>query len=280
MSKSLWKIVGASLVGKSHIEGSIPCQDAHSFKLINDTTGIAVVCDGAGSSNNSHLGSELIVKRTIEYITILIEKTSCLNDEIQITNEEWQGHMLELIKKLQEELYDFSQEQNLEYKSLACTFILILFSPHRILTCHIGDGRAGYADVSENWKSLFIPFKGEQVGQTVFITSDLLNDNEHLIETSVINDNISSFTLMSDGCELASWECYSKREDEESYYDPNLPFPKFFKPCVSALKSMYFDDLSDEEIQKKWTSFLENGNTALQRETDDKTMILGTFINT
>jgi len=57
MPKTLWKMIGASILGKAHIENKTPCQDAHGFKLINDYKGIAVVSDGAGSYKNSHLGS-------------------------------------------------------------------------------------------------------------------------------------------------------------------------------------------------------------------------------
>jgi len=219
-----------------------------------------------------------VVEKTIEQMSELLEETSWLDKDSELKEEEWRSYMLKHIKTLQGGLYDFAKEETLDYKSLSCTFILLLFSPHRILMCHIGDGRAGYADASGSWKSLFTPFKGEQVGQTVFITSDLLNNNEELIETAVINDTIHSFTLLSDGCELASWKCYDKQQDKEVYYDPNLPFPEFFNPCIGALKSMHLDNLSDEEIATKWSSFLEKGNTALQKEMDDKTMILGTLI--
>src|SRR6478736_4328000 len=58
-----WIIAQASVIGKSHIEEDIPCQDAHLCKYYKEHNfGIAVVSDGAGSAGNSHLGSGKVVE--------------------------------------------------------------------------------------------------------------------------------------------------------------------------------------------------------------------------
>jgi len=277
MDKSNWIIVGASTTGKGHIKNEMLCQDAHSFELIDKSCGIAVVSDGAGSLKNSHLGSGFVVENILDQMKTVLKENPLLQIDF-LTEEEWRNCMLDQIKILRTNLQDFAIVEELDYCSLGCTLILLLFSSNRLLICHIGDGRAGYSDHDGNWKSLFNPFKGEQVGQTVFITSELLDENEALIETNIVNDNISSFTLLSDGCELACWKCYDKYLDKEQYYDPNEPFPGFLDPCIEALKSMYFDNLPNDEIKSKWSSFLENGNEVFRKETDDKTMIIGTLI--
>lgn len=279
MLQSLWQIIGHSLRGKAHFENDTPCQDAHYFEMWTESTGIAVVCDGAGSCEHSHLGSGFVVERTLERTRLLLEEHKWLEKGKAPDAEAWSKSAHELIMALQEDLREFATEQAVEYKSLSCTWILLLYSPHTLLVAHVGDGRAGYADREEKWQSVMTPFKGEQVGQTVFLTSELdTGAEDHLIETRVIADEITAFALMSDGCELACWKCYDKYPDEERYYDPNIPDQSFFEQNVRALKSMSLDGLPAQEIEEKWSAFLENGNEALRKETDDKTMILGTLI--
>jgi len=276
--ESKWKIVGASTLGKAHIESETPCQDAHNFDLLDNLHGIAIVSDGAGSCENSQIGSKFVVEKTMKQMKTLLQNHPLLKEDYDPKENEWRDLMFKEIKILQDGLNDLAEEQGVDYKSLSCTFILLLFSPHRILSCHIGDGRAGYLGHKGDWKSLFSPFKGEQVGQTVFITSDIFNGNEEFIETTIVNDAIHSFTLLSDGCELACWKCYDKHIDEEFYFDPNEPYSGFFNPCISALKSMHCDKLSQKDIHLKWSKFLESGNETFEKEMDDKTMILGTII--
>ena len=43
-----WKIGGVSVVGFSHIDEDIPCQDALAFKVKDNGQLIAAVADGAG----------------------------------------------------------------------------------------------------------------------------------------------------------------------------------------------------------------------------------------
>jgi hypothetical protein len=274
-----WKVVGTSLTGKAHIENKTPCQDAHHIELYGDTSGIAVVSDGAGSCEYSHLGSGFVVQRATEKVKGLLDENPWLDLEQVVDEKDWSAGVTTLFKELQEDLRQFAQEEAVDFKSLSCTLILLVFSPHRILVAHIGDGRAGYANHEGEWKSLMMPFKGEQVGQTVFLTTEWLQDAwDQVVEAKVINDSVSAFTLMSDGCELACWKCYDKYPDEERYYDPNSPDQDFFDHNVKALRSMYISELSNQEVEEKWAAFLQNGNDVLRKETDDKTMILGVFV--
>jgi len=278
MKKSEWKILGASIIGKAHIKSNQPCQDAHIIEFIDSSKGIAIVSDGAGSCENSHLGSGFVVETLKLQMIEVLKKTALLEKDFIVDEDLWRNSLIKQLKILEVKLKEYAIRESVDYKSLSCTLILLLFSDHRLLVSNIGDGRAGYSNDNLEWKSLFTPFKGSQVGETVFITSDIFNNHEQLIGTQIIEDNIKSFTLLSDGCELASWECNHKNLYDDTYYDPNNPYPDFFNPCVKALKSMHMDNLSDQEINTKWIGFLENGNKTLQKETDDKTMILGTII--
>ena len=279
METSDWEIVGASLLGRAHLESDLPCQDAHRFEILDGAKGIALVSDGAGSCENSHLGSGFVIEKVTERIKEQDKVLEWLDENHILNEEEWSDYALSLVSWLREELNGYAREEELSYKSLSCTLILALFSPYRILTLHVGDGRAGYADAEGSWKNMMTPFKGEQVGQTVFVTSGDNDQLDSIVESRVVDDVITGITLMSDGCELACWKCYEKLPEENQYHDPNEPYQKFFEQTTGALKSMHLDGLSQDDIMVKWAAFLENGNEALTKEMDDKTMILGVLIN-
>ena len=62
------RVFAASAIGKSHIDGGLPCQDAFAFNVVEDVV-IAAVCDGAGSAALSHIGSNLMAKSLVEMAT-------------------------------------------------------------------------------------------------------------------------------------------------------------------------------------------------------------------
>jgi len=278
INSSNWLILGTSVEGKSHIIDNIPCQDAHAFTQLNENWGIAVVSDGAGSYENSHLGSGFVVETSLtEFENVLNENNWHVNN-ILPTNEDWNLIAIKTLKNIKEKLYDFSVMENLEFKSLSCTVIVLIYSPIGLLVTHIGDGRAGYKDENDNWFSIITPFSGHQVGTTVFITTNIWNDVSYYIESNVINSKIKAFTLLTDGCELSCWECYQKSEIDDNYFYPNKPFPNFFNPNVNALLKMYNSKLNYSILNAKWENFIKTGNEKLLNETDDKTMILGVLL--
>lgn len=269
-----WQLAYASVVGNAHIKEGLPCQDAHSVCIIEDKV-IAIVCDGAGSCLYSDIGSKLVCNYIAEQLN------NSLNDSHFVENlsdETWKTYVYELIKACQNELKLFVEAEKKEYRDLSCTLIAMVASPQKILTFHIGDGRGGYKIETGEWQSFMTPFRGEEANETVFITSSIWDDPEKYIETKCIENNIQAFCLLSDGCEKASFQCNIYDETTEKYSDPNLPFPPFFDPNVTALKSLHDSETSQEEINKLWETFLTNGNPKLINETDDKTLVLGVLV--
>lgn len=278
--KSNWIIVGASVIGKGHIERNIPCQDAHKHEMLNENWGIAILADGAGSCDNSHIGSGFIVEKGSQLFTSLVEKRGWIKKSKLPTDKTWRKWAVHTLTEIKKQLTQFSKEEKFELNTLSSTIIVLIFSPKGLLSAHIGDGRAGYCDTTNSWKSAITPFSGEQVGTTVFLTTEYVWESPELyIETRVIYSNIKAFTLLSDGCETGCYECYLKKPDKEEYFDPNNPYDNFFNPNVIALLNMEKEKILRNEMNRKWMDFLENGNEIFAKETDDKTMILAVLKN-
>jgi hypothetical protein len=162
---------------------------------------------------------------------------------------------------------------------LSCTVIVVIHAPCGVLTSHVGDGRAAFCNTDHEWKAVMKPHKGEEANQTVFITALDADKPGCYVESTVVRESPVAFALMSDGCESHSFEVNIRDEREERYSDPNRPYPKFFQPLVSTLKSLHKSNTPKTEIDQRWRRFIESGTEKLKTESDDKTMILGVLLD-
>jgi hypothetical protein len=76
-----WLVVGDSIIGKSHIENNMPCQDYNHYEVINDIWGIAISCDGAGSASRSDAGSKFVSQKSAEVFKKIMALTLNRTDD-------------------------------------------------------------------------------------------------------------------------------------------------------------------------------------------------------
>lgn len=278
-----WIIVGASVIGRGHVGSGFPCQDSNSYAILGNGWGIAITSDGAGSAKHSHVGSKIVVTRAKVYFEQLILASSWYKNNTLPDDMTWSKTAFKAFKAVRDDMQKFAEDKQTKLESLAATAIVVVHTPMGLLVAHIGDGRAGYQDKSGAWHSLITPHKGEEANQTIFITSDFWNipfyemSGVSVPETRVIRESATSFVLMSDGCEHTSWDCNLYDADKGIYYDPNTPHVAFFNPLIETLKEHKRGQLPFADRSEKWSNYLDKGNKSFIKETDDKTMILGTI---
>lgn len=269
-------VVGTSVIGNSHISMGLPCQDNCKYAYIKDGWGIAITSDGAGSAKHSEIGSRIVVERGMHYFRSVIGQKKWIENNVLPTEAEWFNIAYTTLKVIRDDMEAFANTHKIELGSLSATIIVVIHTPWGFLTTHVGDGRAGYKDDTNEWKALISPHKGEEANQTIFLTSGFWNIPYYVMsgvmvpESHVVRCRPVAFTLMSDGCEHTAWQCNTKNEHTGIYYDPNKPFDRFFDPLVEdILKDMKPD------LQTCWARFIISGNKSFKNEPDDKTMILG-----
>lgn len=276
-------VVGASVIGLSHIQMKKPCQDFCGYESLENGWGIAITSDGAGSAEHSEVGSRIVVERGIFHFKQKILTKNWIADNTLPTDAEWTQVAYYAFKSVYDDLKTAAEKKGMNLSSLAATAIVLIHTPKGILVSHIGDGRAGYTNRNGCWQSIIVPHKGEEANQTIFITSDFWNIPNHVMsgvivpESRVIRDTASAFTLMSDGCESACWLCNRFNDKKQMYCDPNEPYDKFFTPICNSIESMKNEQGDSDEMEKKWANYLlSEGKFA--KEPDDKTMIVGTLL--
>lgn len=280
-----WFVVSASAIGKLHLTSNSCCQDNHYCENIGYGWGIAISCDGAGSAQNSHLGSEFVAKETLTLLKKYITRNNYHKKNILPFDHDWRAAVSEIFTQIRKQLEKFTRSKNVEFASAACTVIIVIYSPIGFLVAHIGDGRAGYCNVNGEWNSMMTPHKGEESNETIFISSNnWQNENNFVMsgvsvpECMVIRERPIAFTLLSDGCEAHSFECSKMDQVTNKWHDPNIPFSKFFNPLVTSLKGMYENKVPIDKIDTKWRTFVEEGTPGLKEESDDKTLIMGVLM--
>lgn len=269
-----WIIIGSSVTGKKNIQNDIPCQDSSRYAAISDKWNIIVVADGAGSLANSHLGSDFITAGIIR----LFQKQSNVLDKINPEN--WEKTIISILKEVNQNLLDYSKSIEIPYKSLGATCIISLFSDNELYVAHIGDGRAGYKAKDKEWEPSITPFQGEYAGETIFITSDIWDDPSKYIKTDSFILELDSVALLTDGSESFSWETQKFDQKINKVVEINKPFSPFFNENINAFKSLLNNGNPIKSINQKWEKYLKIGNDFIEKEIDDKTLVIAFRIDT
>ncbi|MBK8370353.1 MAG: protein phosphatase 2C domain-containing protein [Saprospiraceae bacterium] len=170
--KKPWSIYGVSVPGAYHLQNEIPCQDSHSFGVLNKFWKYAIVCDGAGSLENSDLGSEFLTSIASKVIKKTLSKETWYHSAKIPDETSWSVAANKIIKELFRSLWQYAQKIEINYKSMGATVNLMVFNDNGYLSVHVGDGRATVLTSDNEWIAAIKPFKGENAGETVFITSE------------------------------------------------------------------------------------------------------------
>jgi len=190
-----WQAVGEAVVGMSHRRGTVPvvCQDAYCIENSHRT--VAVVCDGAGSSVLSEIGSQQLsqgIVRLLYSIEKIISPLLDINDDHKAGNK-----LAEIIYRYSIRLLqDIAANYKRSIKDFRSTLLLVITGKENLFWFKVGDGEI----VVENDKQLSCigkSLKGEYSNETVFIDEGLkINDVQYgIMDVS----NITGIAVMSDG---------------------------------------------------------------------------------
>lgn len=271
-----WVALGASVIGRSHLLTATPCQDAHHRAWLNDHWGLAIVCDGAGSAQAAECGSRLITSRLGPHCSRRLLAGRPWFRSGQLPDERaWRSMSVELVMRIRRRLIRFAHIHDLAPTALHSTLILLLYSRNGALLVHVGDGRAAVRDHVGEWSAAMRPFRGEEAGTTVFVTSPITRRIDEVIESRVIPGPLTGFALMSDGVENAAFLCSRMDAHSNRWSDPNLPHSPVLEPLWQQVAWNSDDPARLAHNDFRLARFLLNGNRALRTEQDDRTLVLG-----
>lgn len=269
-----WTVIGQSVMGTSHERRSQPCQDAWAWKEINgdplgDQAGnhlCVAVADGAGSATHSDLGAKVAVATAVEQIAQRIAEISSKSKSKSESHknlelEGWRSPLLDVLENVQTALNLTAQQQDITPRDLACTLLIMLWTPLGIATLQVGDGAIVGRDQTGQMVALTQPHQGEYANQTIFVVEDAAADNAQFVTWPFSSEPLSHVALFSDGLQRLALELPSGK-----------PFSPFFDPLFGFLdqvKQTSMQGDAGETLEK----FLRSPRVTARTD-DDLTLVL------
>ena len=245
-----WKVFFASATGKQHLDGNSPCQDAGHHLAVNDVL-IGVVCDGAGSASQGHLGADFFARRLTELVSASLRSGQFALD----TQLDYRDFLVPIIEAARTQLNEVAVGKELVLRDFACTVVGCIASRGRGCFFHIGDG-FGICVRNTGESVLSQPENGEYADQTYFVTDERWQDHLRLTPLPDIQQG-SLIGLMSDGASP-----FAVNRAKTGF------FPPFIDPVVSFLSNAT-EHGGSEALQQVLESEKTYAITA-----DDKTLLL------
>lgn len=270
-------------MGTGHERRSQPCQDAWAWKEINGDHLCVAVADGAGSAAHSDIGARTAVATAVERVAQAVaEKLESLDADSEL--EGWRSPLTNVAKDVKKELDLTALQKEVAVRELACTLLLMLWTPSGIVALQVGDGAIVGRDPSGKMVALTQPEQGEYANQTVFIVEDkaaeqaqfmcwpfAIADCQNASESTKNSPqaNLSHIALFSDGLQRLALELPIGK-----------PFTPFFDPLFSFLDQVRnsLPDAADpkaifDDAGKTLDSFLRSPRVTARTD-DDLTLVL------
>jgi len=183
-----WRVFGASVRGKSHLDNGLPCQDAHAQAVVGDTL-VAIVCDGAGSARHSEQGAQFVATQAVLALAERLRMGASLQD-LQA------GALAATLVQIRAALDDIARVACATLEDYATTVVGVVMGQEGGFFFHLGDG-LGVAQLADGNELISLPANGVYANETYFISGERWREQLRLLP---ISQSVRGVVLMSDGC--------------------------------------------------------------------------------
>ncbi len=263
ISKNLdrWRVVAASVLGKSHEKVKQLCQDAHHWELLPEGVLIAAVADGAGSASLGKIGAIVASQTAVETIRLYYETTKSVADFLkEEEDQKWQLLLANALEASKQAVEEEAIACRVTARELATTLIIVVATSNVIAAVQVGDGVAVASDRTGNAIALTAPQRGEYVNETIFLVSPNALEN---IQVNVWHGVVANIAMLSDGLQMLALEMNGGK--------PHAPF---FAPMFQ-----FIADVTDErDAHEQLVAFLRSERISTRTD-DDLTLLLATIVN-
>lgn len=245
----MWNLVGASVIGTSHIKSQLPCQDYFGhlvFTAQGEQCLALALSDGAGSASHSQLGSQIAVETALSSLAEIIASTGELTEESAIL----------VLDEARRQIEARAETETLSPRQFACTLLFAVITAQTAYFAQLGDGgwvmRINGSLLPATW-----PFRGEYANETFFLCSKNWRDGFQFEKVSVPVTAVAGFT---DGIQPVALQ-----------YDTRSAHVPFFAPLFKVLEEAH----EGIKLKPALEAFLKV-EALNERTDDDKTLILAT----
>jgi hypothetical protein len=244
-----WVIIAASVQGSSHIQLSLPCQDAYAYKIINDGILVATVADGLGSAACSQAGAQLAVAQASMYLE------QALRRAVPDDEEGWKELIIESFRLARARLEQEARQNQAALQEYGTTLIAAILTSEWLVTGQIGDGAVVAALEDGQLILATLPQNGEYINTTFPLT---LSDMESKAVFKAQAIKVKALALMTDGMQYVSI-----RSADQTPHQP------FFEPLFRQLPGVR----DAQKASQNLAEFMISPQIS-SRSDDDKTLVL------
>ncbi len=254
-----WRVVAASVLGKSHEKIKQLCQDAHHWELLAEGVLVAAVADGAGSASLGKIGAIVASQTAVETIRLQYRATKSASTQEE-EDKNWQLLLTNALEAAKKAVEEEAIACKVTPRDLATTLIIVIATTNLIAAVQVGDGVAVGCDRAGNMIALTEPQRGEYVNETIFLVSpNALED----IRVNVWRGVVANIAMLSDGLQMLALEMNGGK-----------PYAPFFFPMFQ-----FIADVTDERAaQEQLVAFLRSERISTRTD-DDLTLLLATIVN-
>ena len=251
-----WRVVAASVLGRSHEKVKQHCQDAHHWELLPEGVLVAAVADGAGSASLGKIGAIVAAQTAVETIRLQYEVQGAQERD----DQKWQLLLTNALEAARKAVEEEAIACKVIARELATTLIIVVATPNLIAAVQVGDGVAVGCDRTGNIIALTTPQRGEYVNETIFLVSPNALEN---IQVKVWRGVVANIAMLSDGLQMLALEMSGGK--------PHAPF---FFPMFKFVA----DVTNPKEAQEQLVAFLRSERISTRTD-DDLTLLLATIVN-
>ncbi|MGN6420378.1 MAG: PP2C family serine/threonine-protein phosphatase [Pseudobacter sp.] len=250
----IWKAIGQSITGTSHLQSQRGCEDAVAFTTLalpeGDEALICCVSDGAGSAIHAAKASSYTVHNTVQAISKHLSTFGTIEE----------NGIIEILEQVYDHLRQMADEKEENINEYSCTLLGAVITEFSALFFQVGDGAIiRYTNVNQ-YTTIWWPHNGEYSNTTAFLVDD---PNMSHLRIMRLQETIKEIAVFTDGLQLLTLN-----NETLSVHQP------FFHDLFKWLR-MATEEEHLAVLQRKLGEYL-NSEPINNRTDDDKTLFLAT----
>ncbi len=253
----IWKTIGKSVIGTSHIAVDKPCEDTIAYKVVVTAGGeevlICCVSDGAGSARFA-VEASLYCTQSVTDVLVELAHSGVDIDKAKI---------YEVLERLYDGLEATAAMDNEALNEYSCTLLGCFITNRYSVFFQIGDGAIIRNDEAGFYTYVWWPDNGEYQNTTSFLVDDRSLSN---LKVAVIEGKVDEVAIFSDGLQMLALNVENKQVHQP-----------FFTGLYRYLR-MADDEGKLGVLNRKLGEYLYS-QPINERTDDDKTLFLATRLS-
>lgn len=248
----IWKTIGQSVTGTSHVAAEKGCEDAIQYRVVHDANDdevlVCCVSDGAGSAQFAAWASDYATTKVAQTLSGLEINTAEIST----------GDIYSIVEEVYDTFCIEAEVYQVELNEYSCTLLGCCITKARAVFFQVGDGAIVRNDGSGFFTPVWMPHNGEYQNSTSFIVDDKTLANLHI---SILDEKVDEVALFTDGLQLLALNM-----EAETVHQP------FFNDLFRFLRMANEPD-NVAVLNRKLAEYLESPQIN-ERTDDDKTLFL------